>query len=52
MPLKKGKSSKVRSENISELKHAGYPTQQAIAISYSQAGEGKSKSKSKPKKGK
>lgn len=49
MPLKKGKSSKIRSENISELKHAGYPTQQAIAISYAQAGEKKSKAKPKRK---
>lgn len=47
MPLKKGKSAKVRSENISELRRSGYPEKQAVAIAYSEAGEKKKKSKSK-----
>jgi hypothetical protein len=38
MPLKKGKSRKVVSRNISELRHSGYPQKQAIAIALSQAG--------------
>jgi len=32
MPLKRGKSKKIVSENISELRHSGYPQKQAIAI--------------------
>lgn len=37
MPLKKGKGSKVRSENIRELINSGYPQKQAVAIAYSQS---------------
>lgn len=37
MPLQAGKSEKVMSSNISELRHAGYPEKQAVAIAYSKA---------------
>lgn len=37
MPLKKGKSEKVVSENIKEMMNSGYPQKQAIAASMSQA---------------
>lgn len=38
MPLKKGKSKKVVSENISELMHSGRPQKQSIAIAMKTAG--------------
>ena len=44
VPLKKGKSKKVISENIRTEMHAGKPQRQAIAIAMHKAG------KSKPKK--
>ena len=37
-PLHKGSSDKVVSENISELRHSGYPQKQSIAIAMREAG--------------
>lgn len=45
MPLKKGKSDKVVSENISELRHSGRPEKQSIAIAMKEAGRSKKKKK-------
>lgn len=39
MPLSKGKSKKVVSKNISELRHSGYSQNQAIAIAMRKAGK-------------
>jgi biotin operon repressor len=38
MPLKRGKSRKTISSNIRELRHSGYPQDQAAAIAYAKAG--------------
>lgn len=45
MPLKKGKSKKVVSENIKELMNTGRPQKQAVAIAMSQAEKSKKKKK-------
>ena len=45
MPLKKGKSKKIISENIGELQRSGYPPKQSIAIAYSEARRSKKKTK-------
>ena len=45
MPLKRGKSRKVISENISELVHSGRPQKQAIAIAMRKAGKKRRKAK-------
>ena len=47
MPLKKGKSKKVISQNIRTEIRAGKPQKQAIAIAYSKAGLSKTKGKKK-----
>lgn len=40
MPLKSGNSKADVSANIRELKQAGYPTKQAVAIALDKAGKG------------
>lgn len=45
MPLKKGKSKKVISQNIETEMRAGRPQKQAIAIAYSEARRSKKRKK-------
>lgn len=47
MPLKKGKSKKVISKNIKELRHSGYPEKQSIAVAMSEAGKSNKKKSKK-----
>lgn len=50
MPLKKGSSKKVISENIGELERSGRPAKQSIAIAFSKAGKSNKKPIKKKKK--
>ncbi len=46
MPLKKGNSRKIVSENVEELMQSGRPQKQAVAIALENAGKSKNSKKS------
>jgi hypothetical protein len=50
MPLKKGRSKETIGANIKELKAAGKPQAQAVAIALSSAGRKKKRKPKKPKR--
>lgn len=50
MPLKKGRSRKVVSENISELVHSGRPQKQAVAAAMNEAGMSKKRAMKRRKR--
>lgn len=43
MPLKRGKGKAIVSKNVEELRKAGYPQRQTVAIAPDKAREGKKK---------
>ena len=45
MPLMKGSSKEVVSENIREMRHSGYPQDQAVAAALNNARRSKKKKK-------
>lgn len=47
MPLKKGSSNEVVSQNIRELKASGRPQKQSVAIALAKAGKAKGKGRAK-----
>ena len=51
MPLRKGRSRKIISANVSELMHGGRPQKQAVAIAMSKAGRSRKKRKVRRKRG-
>jgi hypothetical protein len=50
MPLHKGKSKKIISENISEMIKSGHPKDQAVAASLNQARKSGARVKTKSRK--
>lgn len=47
MPLLKGSRPEIISQNISELRKAGFPERQAVAIALKKANKGRKKKKKK-----
>lgn len=48
MPLRRGTGSQTIRENIRELRRAGFPERQSVAIAMNKAGKGKPKPRPKP----